>query len=514
MTKETGAAAGATSTGQTLAYGAGVVIVVLIALFGLGVFDGEETTEDSVQNAAQDVAETTPEVTAEQSVESGDATAIAADETVEAGAAAGADQQPATDAAAQGQADAAEETKDADAEAADSAAADTADTATETTAEEGAEATADMAPEATADEATDAQTPPSFDVVRVETDGNMQIAGEAAAGSTLEVLLGDTVIHSLIVGDDGKFAAFLNLPPSDQPSAMTLQLRQGDTVTRSADQVIIAPIAAPLVVADADEETAETDATDSIALEGDQEAQGRDADTGAATGAATEESAAKEIAVADAAGTEGAIVGDETAGESSTKEDATPAPAEAPSAPAVIIAGQDGVRVIQPAAEAPEGGLMLDAISYGSAGEVELAGRGIAGALLRVYLDNAVVAEGTVGQDTRWSLMLADVAPGTYTLRIDQLGQDGAVTARVETPFKREDASAVAAAGATDGAVGAVQNNAPVRVVTVQPGNTLWAIARDAYGDGILYVRVFEANRSLIRNPDLIYPGQIFSVPE
>ena len=54
----------------------------------------------------------------------------------------------------------------------------------------------------------------------------------------------------------------------------------------------------------------------------------------------------------------------------------------------------------------------------------------------------------------------------------------------------------------------------PVRAVTVQPGNTLWAIARDAYGDGILYVRVFEANRGLIRDPDLIYPGQIFTVPE
>ena len=49
---------------------------------------------------------------------------------------------------------------------------------------------------------------------------------------------------------------------------------------------------------------------------------------------------------------------------------------------------------------------------------------------------------------------------------------------------------------------------------TVQPGATLWAIAEERYGEGILYVTVFEANRDRIRNPDLIYPGQVFILPE
>jgi nucleoid-associated protein YgaU len=53
-----------------------------------------------------------------------------------------------------------------------------------------------------------------------------------------------------------------------------------------------------------------------------------------------------------------------------------------------------------------------------------------------------------------------------------------------------------------------------VAVVTVQPGNTLWGIASEQYGQGILYVRVFEANRDRIGNPDLIYPGQVFTLPE
>ena len=53
----------------------------------------------------------------------------------------------------------------------------------------------------------------------------------------------------------------------------------------------------------------------------------------------------------------------------------------------------------------------------------------------------------------------------------------------------------------------------PVAMRIVQPGNTLWAIARERYGEPMMYVSVFEANSERIRNPDLIYPGQIFVLP-
>ena len=53
-----------------------------------------------------------------------------------------------------------------------------------------------------------------------------------------------------------------------------------------------------------------------------------------------------------------------------------------------------------------------------------------------------------------------------------------------------------------------------VRIVTVQPGFTLWQIANEAYGEGVMYVQVWDANRKKIKNPDLIYPGQVFTVPE
>ncbi len=98
---------------------------------------------------------------------------------------------------------------------------------------------------------------------------------------------------------------------------------------------------------------------------------------------------------------------------------------------------------------------------------------------------------------------MPEVDTGIYRLRVDEVSEDGAVQSRVETPFKREEPAAVVQASA-----------APTGTITVQPGSTLWAIARDRYGEGVMYVRVFDANRDLIRNPDLIYPGQVFQVPD
>jgi nucleoid-associated protein YgaU len=53
-----------------------------------------------------------------------------------------------------------------------------------------------------------------------------------------------------------------------------------------------------------------------------------------------------------------------------------------------------------------------------------------------------------------------------------------------------------------------------VTLVTVQPGHTLWRLSREHYGEGTRYIRIYSANRAQIRNPDLIYPGQIFAIPD
>ncbi len=48
---------------------------------------------------------------------------------------------------------------------------------------------------------------------------------------------------------------------------------------------------------------------------------------------------------------------------------------------------------------------------------------------------------------------------------------------------------------------------------TVEPGDTLWAIATAAYGDGNRYPEIFEANKPMLADPDKIYPGQVLRIP-
>lgn len=196
----------------------------------------------------------------------------------------------------------------------------------------------------------------------------------------------------------------------------------------------------------------------------------------------------------------------------------TPAPAAEPAPVAVLRAGADGVELIQPANPVPPevmDQIALDTISYSEEGEVQLTGRAQGGAVVRVYLDNKAVTDLSTSSEGRWSTQLQGVDPGVYTLRLDELNESGEVISRLETPFKREAPEVLRPPQSEQSAKGdTIPPTPPIRAVTVQKGDTLWAISRERYGEGLLYVRVFEANRDRIRNPDLIYPGQVFSVPE
>ncbi len=195
-----------------------------------------------------------------------------------------------------------------------------------------------------------------------------------------------------------------------------------------------------------------------------------------------------------------------------------------PAPPRILLASPEGITIVQPGGQGPAvlDQVTLDAISYDAGGEVQLSGRGTGAANVQVYLNNRPVLTTRISEDGQWRTQLPEVESGVYTLRIDEVRDDGTVASRLETPFQREDAAqlaAVAASVATGPAEETTSADAPrvvapiARAVTVQPGSTLWAIARERFGSGQLYVRVFEANRDQIRDPDLIYPGQVFVVP-
>jgi len=428
----------------------------------------------------------------------------------------------------------------------ESAREDTAPPAADTDGEAPAETATATATEAAAPD------PPALDTFRLEPDGQMLVAGRAMPGGEVAITVDDTRIGTAVADRSGKFVAFLDLAPSGTVRVLGLELlREDGRVIRASVAVLIAPSPPPSpqpeVVAEA--ETANpsaSDVPDVTLAETDPQgspSEGRapqtaDATVQEAAGAPgtgadlTAETTEADRSVTDRATTNTAPATPEPAPEVAATGPAAPsapvpadtpqtgagggaeAPsADTPAAPTVLLSDAEGVRVLQaPSGPGPEvmSSVALDSISYSGAGEVQLSGRASTpDARVRIYIDNTAIATAPVDETGSWRSALPDVDTGIYTLRVDEVGPGGEVTSRIETPFKREDVAALSAQDA-DG------RPAPPRmsVVTVQPGSTLWAISREAYGEGILYVRVFEANRDRIRDPDLIYPGQVFELPQ
>lgn len=356
-------------------------------------------------------------------------------------------------------------------------------------------------PEPVAEPATLAQ--PVIDTWRVASDGGAVVSGSAEPGATIEVMVDGTSVASGTATASGEFAILFTLAPNPQPSLMWLSMTLPDhDPIPSEEMVALGPVEGPAPVA------------------------------------AVEPAPEEALAAAEA--------------------------------PAALLLSEKGAVVLQdPATPDPVAAatsVMIDTITYTPEGEVQIGGRGATGATLRIYLDNAETATAEVPATGLWLATLPDTPPGIYTLRVDQLDASGKVTSRFETPFKRETRENLAAAAvlepapqdiaaapdapaqpqaeapepAASEATAAAETEpsapapsepaatpevpaapqaapepaaAPV-TVTVQPGFTLWGIAQDRYGDGVLYVQVFEANRDKIKDPDLIYPGQVFSVPE
>ena len=332
---------------------------------------------------------------------------------------------------------------------------------------------------------------PRFDEVRRDPDGMTVIAGRALPGSTVRVISNGTEIATALADGAGKFATLAILPPDGMGQVLSLEGMSGTKSVPSVEEVILAPMQ---VVS---QETT-PDETIRASSEAGQDPTGEAGPKDQVTQVEAETADQAAAAELPAETTTGAATGTAMATTSSTADQT------APDQVALLKSTPDGVELFSGSAPKPTKQIALDTITYSQQGEVSLAGRAqTEGTSVQVYLDNAAVSTLPVDAEGRWRGDLEDVI---YTLRVDELNQTGEVISRVETPFKRESSEVLARATANyDG---------PIKAVTVQEGATLWAIARDRYGDPTLYVRVVEANRDSIRDPDLIYPGQVFTLPE
>jgi len=180
---------------------------------------------------------------------------------------------------------------------------------------------------------------------------------------------------------------------------------------------------------------------------------------------------------------------------------------ESPSVLAVLLpkSGEGPAKLLQepePAGGPSSNELSVDTVDYDDKGNVVLSGSAPAGSRVLTYVDNKPVGVSQADRNKGWQLKpTAEVSPGSHTLRVDQVDQAGRVVSRIELPFVRTAAAEVLAITA-----------ARFRVI-VQPGNSLWRIARRVYGDGIRYTVIYQANDGQIRDPDMIFPGQVFNLP-
>ena len=358
---------------------------------------------------------------------------------------------------------------------------------------------------------------PGFDVVRVSPEGDAVIAGQAEPGSEIQIRVDEVQAASAMADAQGKFVALFTLAPSALPRILTLQsvLADGRRLA-SADSVVLAPTPEPPPVALADAADPATDAADPATDAADPATDAADPATDAADPAMDAAAPATRTKTAEAAAAPaGASAAEAVAAADPVAAAPAPAAAEvAPAAPepapqAALLLSDGGARVLQAAGgeDIDPRNVTIDAISYSTKGDVQLSGRGQSEGFVRLYLDNEPLMDTEIAPDGTWDGTLPAVAAGQYLLRADQLDAQGEVLSRYETPFQRESPEVLAAA-APGGA------DAPMAAkITVQPGFTLWGIARQNYGSGVMYVQVYEANKQMIGDPDLIYPGQVFNVP-
>lgn len=345
---------------------------------------------------------------------------------------------------------------------------------------------------------------PVFDLVRVEPDGSIVIAGQAAPQATLEIVSGGRKLGDATATASGDFATVLDdrLSPGDHQIVLRATNPEGTVATSLQTAVVSVP---------------ETPAGQVLALVDEPGAPSR-----LLTLPASEEEPSAQAAV----------------------EPPPPAPpparettgAEAPAGEPPVPQGEAGIVARAPVADEPQARLgeprSLPRIAV-EAVEIEgpmvfVAGLADARGVVRVYADDLLLGEARADESGRFLVEAShDLPVGDYIVRADLLAADGSVLARAAVPFTRAPGEAIAAvapsapdaqgsdpipADEADAAISPALEQVDGSVI-IRRGDTLWQISRRVYGRGVRYTTIYLANQDQISNPDRIWPGQVFQLP-
>ncbi|SUZ32080.1 hypothetical protein ROE7235_01832 [Roseibaca ekhonensis] len=328
---------------------------------------------------------------------------------------------------------------------------------------------------------------PQFDIVRVTDLGNVLVAGKAPARVQVAALIDELQVSQTVSSGAGEFVMMFDVEPSRTPRVLELEVRlpEGGRI-RSADTLMLAPSSSDLAASagDAPRGIAREVATEPLFG-------APDAPARPSLPAEADSAAPRSVGPPD--------LPDAVARAQEPEADGTPL--------AVLLRADGSVQVLGEAPRLPQAGgaqtsVVIDSVVYDRDGEVVMGGRSGRGlADIQIYLDNQPIIRTRADVDGAWQAQLAGIERGVYRLRVDELDAAAQVTSRAEIPFERVTPELARDA---DGP----------RALIVQPGNTLWDMSEQKYGDGRRFMRIFDANRDQIRDPDLIYPGQVFVVPD
>ena len=164
---------------------------------------------------------------------------------------------------------------------------------------------------------------------------------------------------------------------------------------------------------------------------------------------------------------------------------------------AVKVRPDGSIEVLQgPAAGEGSGSLRIDGVRYDSTDRLAITGHADAKSRVLLYLDDKLVGRTRADEDGKWHVgPRLNLSTGDHKIRADEVGGDGKVAHRVEITFTP--------AGEMP----------PDGKIKVESGASLWRIARHIYGTGFEYMAIYQANKDQIRDPNLIYPGQVIELP-
>ena len=139
-------------------------------------------------------------------------------------------------------------------------------------------------------------------------------------------------------------------------------------------------------------------------------------------------------------------------------------------------------------------------LAWGAGGELVISGVSRGGSSVAAEAAGAPFGAAAVGGDGAWQIAgRVDMKRPSRVMRFLLKDEDGKSIASYELPVATRDLSQ-----GLDGS----------RMVIVQRGDALWRIAFQSYGEGVKYVDIVRRNAAAINNPDLIFPNQIFAIPQ